>query len=194
VIAGGERVEPQVDIKQLHAKIGQLALQNEFLAGALDRVPRLSHAAPISRWPAGSCTCVPSWTTSNWSNRCPWRWQLKHRRQGCVALYAARQRDASVGRPGIGQKAAMRRAAKRARNFTIQRCCLGSRVDERSMAVNRSKSRVRSKVEHAIAVIKCVFGFQKVRYRGLPKNPHRPQVTAGLANLFKSRRRLRHVV
>jgi transposase len=42
VFAGGERAEPQVDIKQLHAKIGQLTLENDFLAGALDRVPRLS--------------------------------------------------------------------------------------------------------------------------------------------------------
>jgi len=30
------------------------------------------------------------------------------------------------------------------------------------------KSRVRAKVEHTIGVIKRVFGFQKVRYRGAP--------------------------
>jgi transposase len=29
----------QVDIKELHAKIGQLALENDFLSGALGRVP-----------------------------------------------------------------------------------------------------------------------------------------------------------
>jgi transposase len=40
--AGGERAEPAVDVKALHAKIGQLTLENDFLAGALDRVPRLS--------------------------------------------------------------------------------------------------------------------------------------------------------
>jgi hypothetical protein len=28
-----------VDIKELHAKIGQLALENDFLSGALGRVP-----------------------------------------------------------------------------------------------------------------------------------------------------------
>jgi len=42
VFAGGERAEPAVDVKALHAKIGQLTLENDFLAGALDRVPRLS--------------------------------------------------------------------------------------------------------------------------------------------------------
>lgn len=94
----------------------------------------------------------------------------------------------------LGQKAAIRRVARHARDFTNQRCRWGSRVDERIMAVNRTKSRVRSKVEHAIGVIKCVFGFQKVRYRGLPKNLHRLQVTAGLANLFMVRRRLLHVM
>jgi hypothetical protein len=52
---------------------------------------------------------------------------------------------------------------------------------------------VRSKVEHSIGVIKRVFGFQKVRYRGLAKNLHRLQVTAGLANLFMVRRRLLRV-
>jgi IS5 family transposase len=40
--------------------------------------------------------------------------------------------------------------------------------------------------------IKRVFGFQKVRYRGLAKNLHRLEVTAGLANLFIVRRRLLH--
>ena len=40
--SGGERAEPAVDVKALHAKIGQLTLENDFLAGALDRVPRLS--------------------------------------------------------------------------------------------------------------------------------------------------------
>jgi transposase, IS5 family len=37
---------------------------------------------------------------------------------------------------------------------------------------NRSKSKVRAKVEHSVGVIKRVFGFAKVRYRGLKKNEH----------------------
>ena len=44
--------------------------------------------------------------------------------------------------------------------------------------------------EHAIGVIKRVFGFAKVRYRGLKKNAHRPIMACALANLFIARRHL----
>ena len=37
--AGVERsVAPTVDVKALHAKIGQLSMENDFLAGALGRI------------------------------------------------------------------------------------------------------------------------------------------------------------
>ena len=49
---------------------------------------------------------------------------------------------------------------------------------------------MRAWVEHAIGVIKRVFGFAKVRYRGLKKNTHRLLVTCALANLFMARRHL----
>jgi transposase, IS5 family len=91
-----------------------------------------------------------------------------------------------------GQKDAMRAAAPRARDFTNQRYRWGSRIDEQIKATNRTKSRVRAKVEHTIGVIKRVFGFQKVRYRGLAKNLHRLEVSAALANLYTVRRRLLH--
>ena len=35
----GATAEPGPDIKSLHAKIGQLALENDFLVGALGRLP-----------------------------------------------------------------------------------------------------------------------------------------------------------
>ena len=89
-----------------------------------------------------------------------------------------------------GQKAAIRAAAPRARDFTNQRYRWGERIDESVKATNRTKSRVRAKVEHVFGVIKRVFGFQKVCYRGLAKNLHRLEVTAALANLFMVRRRL----
>ena len=43
-VFGGEapNARPAVDLKELHAKIGQLALENDFLAGALDKVGLLS--------------------------------------------------------------------------------------------------------------------------------------------------------
>jgi IS5 family transposase len=89
-----------------------------------------------------------------------------------------------------GQKQAMRAVAPRARDFTNQRYRWGGRIDERIKATNRTKSRVRAKIEHTIGVIKRVFGFQKVRYRGLAKNLHRLEVTAALANLYTVRRQL----
>lgn len=43
-VFGGEAANapPPVDVKELHAKIGQLALENDFLADALDKVGLLS--------------------------------------------------------------------------------------------------------------------------------------------------------
>ena len=61
---------------------------------------------------------------------------------------------------------------------------------EAERAKNRTKSKVRAKVEHAIGVIKRVFGFVKVRYRGLAKNAHRLFVACALANLYMARRQL----
>lgn len=89
-----------------------------------------------------------------------------------------------------GQTDAIRSVAPRARDCTNRRYRFGQRVDGAIKAKNRNKSRVRAKVEHSIGVIKRVFGFQKVRYRGLAKNLHRLEVTAALANLFMVRRRL----
>ncbi len=34
--------EPPVDVKTLHAKIGQLSLENDFLSGALNKAGLLS--------------------------------------------------------------------------------------------------------------------------------------------------------
>ena len=38
----GKKVEPEIDIKTLHAKIGQLTLENDFLEGALTKAGLLS--------------------------------------------------------------------------------------------------------------------------------------------------------
>jgi IS5 family transposase len=54
--------------------------------------------------------------------------------------------------------------------------------------LNKSKSRVRSRVEHVFAVVKRLWGFSKVRYRGLAKNATRAFVALGLANIFMARR------
>ncbi len=45
-------------------------------------------------------------------------------------------------------------------------------VDQVERRKNRTKSGVRAKAEHSFGVIKRVFGFVKMRYRGLAKNTH----------------------
>ena len=46
VFGGAEKPEatPAIDVKSLHAKIGQLALENDFLSGALDKAGLLPGA------------------------------------------------------------------------------------------------------------------------------------------------------
>jgi transposase len=39
---GGKAAEPVVDVKALHAKIGELTLENDFLEGALSKAGLLS--------------------------------------------------------------------------------------------------------------------------------------------------------
>ncbi len=56
---------------------------------------------------------------------------------------------------------------------------------------NRKMSSIRSKVEHPFQVLKCQWGYVKVRYRGLEKNTGQLQTLFMLANLFKARRKLR---
>ena len=89
-----------------------------------------------------------------------------------------------------GQAAVIRACAPNAKDFTNQRYRYGGVVDEVERGKNRTKSGVRAKVEHPFGVIKRVFGFAKVRYRGLAKNMQRLWVSCGLANLFMVRHRL----
>lgn len=89
-----------------------------------------------------------------------------------------------------GQREVIRQCAPAARDFTHRRFRHRGVVDEAERERNRTKSSVRAKVEHPFHVIKRVFGFVKVGYRGLAKNAHRLFVACALANLFMARRRL----
>lgn len=60
----------------------------------------------------------------------------------------------------------------------------------RQKASNRGRSRYRARGEHAFHVVKRLWGFTKVRYRGLAKNTARLWTVFGLANLYLLRRRL----
>ena len=65
----------------------------------------------------------------------------------------------------------------------------GQRTPRRD-AVNATRSRVRARVEHVFHIVKRLWGFAKVRYRGLAKNTTRAYAAFALANLYLVRKRL----
>lgn len=106
--------------------------------------------------------------------------ELLHGKETCVwgdAAYA-------------GRTERIRAKAPAAKDFTQRRGRGYRYLSDYDRWLNRARSRVRARVEHAIGVIKRVFGFRKVRYRGIAKNAHRLFVTCALANLFMVRHRL----
>jgi IS5 family transposase len=89
-----------------------------------------------------------------------------------------------------GQGEVMREVAPRAQDMTCRRTKFKYHVDESQRRKNRTKSRVRAKVEHVFRVLKRQFGFDRVRYRGLKKNAHRMFTCLALVNLYIVRKRL----
>jgi IS5 family transposase len=55
---------------------------------------------------------------------------------------------------------------------------------------NRRFGKIRAKVEHVFRVMKCQFGYRKVRYRGIAKNGAQVFALLALANLFLARKTL----
>jgi IS5 family transposase len=90
------------------------------------------------------------------------------------------------------QKALIASKAPQAKDFTNQRVRKGKdgQVDEVERTKNRNKSKIRARVEHVFAVVKKLWGFTKVRYRGLDKNATRSFVALGLANIYLARNRM----
>ena len=66
----------------------------------------------------------------------------------------------------------------------------GGRLTARQRARNHRYGRVRAKVEHVFRVVKCQFGYRKVRYRGIAKNGAQVFSLLALANLYLARRTL----
>src|SRR5271165_912490 len=89
-----------------------------------------------------------------------------------------------------GQSEVIQQCAPQAQDCTHRRYRYKDRIDEVERAKNRTKSTVRSKVEHVFGVMKLKFGFVKVRYRGLAKNANRLFATCALVNLFMVRKKL----
>ena len=88
------------------------------------------------------------------------------------------------------QKKLIEGKAPKAKDFTNQRTRRNGIVDMALKAKNRNKSRTRSRVEHVFDVVKRLWGFCKVRYRGLAKNATRAFTALALTNIYLGRQRL----
>ena len=89
-----------------------------------------------------------------------------------------------------GQGATIRKAAPHAQDMTSRRTRYKQMVDQLQRRKNRTKARVRAKVEHPFRILKRVFGFVKVRFRGLKKNHDHRCAAFALVNLYLHRKRL----
>src|ERR1035437_7959561 len=89
-----------------------------------------------------------------------------------------------------GQTEAIRAAAPKAQDMTCRRTKYKDYVDEEAKRKNTTKARVRAKVEHPFRILKRVFGFTKVRYRGIWKNHQWLCAAFALVNLYQHRNRL----
>ena len=84
---------------------------------------------------------------------------------------------------GVDWQVAMRPGKRRALDKQTQ---WGALLDK----AEQLKASVRAKVEHPFRVIKCQFGFTKVRYKGLAKNTAQLMTLFALSNLWMARRRI----
>ena len=103
-----------------------------------------------------------------------------------VVVFADAGYQGSVKRPeatGVDWHVAMRPGKRRALNKNSP---WGSLLDK----AEQLKASVRAKVEHPFRVIKCQFGFTKVRYKGLAKNTAQLMTLFALSNVWMARRHL----
>jgi transposase, IS5 family len=77
-------------------------------------------------------------------------------------------------------------AAKRGKVTTLPE----GPIKEATQKLERIKAQVRAKVEHPFHILKDLFGFRKVRYRGLAKNTAQLFTLFGLVNLVIAKRKL----
>jgi transposase, IS5 family len=82
-----------------------------------------------------------------------------------------------------GQKEKIREASPYAKDFTHKRSFRNKPLTELDNQKNRTKSSIRVKVEHVFHILKCQFGFVKVRYRGLEKNRNHVFSAMALVNI-----------
>ncbi|NMZ77682.1 MULTISPECIES: IS5 family transposase [Pseudomonadaceae] len=92
------------------------------------------------------------------------------------------KRSEHAGREVIWQVAA--------RRSTYRKLGKNSPLYKAKRKIEKAKAQVRAKVEHPFRVIKCQFGYVKVRFRGLAKNTAQLMTLFALSNLWMARRHL----
>ncbi len=88
-----------------------------------------------------------------------------------------------------GQSDGPKAHAPNAKDFTQRKCNRHRSLSEAERRRNRTKLKVRAKVEHVFHVIKRQFGYTKVRSRGLNKNANHVFAACTLVNLVMAKRR-----
>ena len=91
--------------------------------------------------------------------------------------YACEARKQAAQRQGINWR--VHRKAKR-----------GKKLHCADRSFNRKSNRTRARVEHVFGIVKHLWGYRKVRYRGLDKNAAQVFTLFALANFYK----VRHVL
>jgi len=89
-----------------------------------------------------------------------------------------------------GKTEVIRQCSPAAEDLISRRWRFKTYSDFAVRAENRIKSKTRSRVEHVFHTLKRVFGYNKVRYRGLKKNSAWLLSACALINLYTARHRL----
>ncbi|MDD2948689.1 MAG: IS5 family transposase [Rugosibacter sp.] len=97
---------------------------------------------------------------------------------------------------GKAQRERLKELAPNAKDFlnpfldTNKRAYRNTPLTDADKETNRRKSSIRSKVEHPFLILKRLWGFAKVRYRGLAKNANRAFAMLAAINILKHGRPL----
>ena len=90
----------------------------------------------------------------------------------------------------MGKTEEIAKKAPGALDLTQTRGTKNRKLTEEEKETNRLLSKTRSRGEHIFLIAKRIFGFSKVRYRGLAKNTNFAFVLFALSNLYMVRREL----
>jgi len=110
-----------------------------------------------------------------------------HDSQALPELLHGEERRVYGDKAYVGQKEVIRKRAPRARDYTERRGSRGRPLSEREKERNRWKSRIRSRVEHVFGVMKHIFGWRKVRFKGIYKNLQYAFAVAASVNVYLHR-------